>query len=92
MRFVRNILMSRSILPRGGAAGMNRIVGGSAGAGRYMRDSGWGCPLRRRVRPVPTSLEILMNVSVHMVMFCLPASWNGAPSPEACSFRLPGTR
>jgi hypothetical protein len=35
--FVRNILMSRSIVQRGGGAEMNRIVG-SAGAGRYMRD------------------------------------------------------
>ena len=78
-RFVQNILMSRSIVRRGGAAGMNRIVGGSAGAGRYMRDSGWGCPLRRRIRPVPTSLEILMNVSVHMAIFYLPACWDGVP-------------
>lgn len=37
-RFDRNILMSRSIVRRDGAAGMNRIVGGSAGAGRCMRD------------------------------------------------------
>lgn len=37
-RFDRNILMSRSIVRRDGAAGMNRIVGGSAGARHCMRD------------------------------------------------------